>query len=60
LLIEEMERQLAPFDATASQLVSSPILSHDPKAERFVGEHADLGNAFLRRDYRGKYVVPQV
>jgi len=60
LLIEEMERQLAPFDVTTSQLVSSPILTHDPKSERFVGEHADLGNAFLQRAYRGKYVVPQI
>ena len=32
----------------------------DPKAERFVGEHADMANAFLKRAYRRKYVVPSV
>ncbi len=59
LLIEEMERQLAPFEVSSSALVSSPILSHDPKTEEFVGDHADLANRFLKRAYRGKYAVPQ-
>lgn len=58
LLIDEMERQLAPFDVSPSQLVSSPVLSHDAKTEQFVGEHAALGNSFLRRTYRSKYTVP--
>ncbi len=59
LLIEEMERHLAPFGVSTSELVSSPVLSHDPETERFVGEHADVANQFLRRTYRGKYTVPQ-
>lgn len=58
LLVDEMERQLSPFDVSTNELVSSPVLTHDAKAERFVGEHADLGNRFLRRTYRGKYAIP--
>lgn len=59
-LIEVMEKQLAPHGAKVSELVSSPILQHDPKAERFVGEHAEAANRFLRRQYRGKYTLPGV
>jgi predicted dehydrogenase len=59
-LIEAMERQLAPHGATVSQLVSSPILQHDPKSEQFVGDSAQVANGFLRREYRGKYVVNEV
>ncbi len=59
LLVEEMERQLAPFDVSPSQLVSSPVLTHDPKLERFVGDHAEQANRFLKRTYRGKYAVPE-
>ncbi len=58
MLIEEMQRQLSPFGVSSSELVSSPILTHDPQSERFVGDHADVGNAFLKRAYRGKYSVP--
>lgn len=57
LLIDAMERQLAPFEVSTNELVSSPILSHDPKTESFVGDHAELGNRFLKREYRGKYAV---
>ncbi len=60
LLIDDMQRQLAPFQVPTSELVSSPVLSHDPRTERFVGDHADLANAFLKRAYRSKYVVPSV
>ena len=59
LLIEEMERQLAPFEVPTSALVSSPTLSHDPKTERFVGDQADLGNSVLQRTYRSRYAVKQ-
>jgi hypothetical protein len=36
------------------------VLTHDPKTERFVGPHADIANRFLRREYRGKYVVNEI
>ena len=60
LLIEEMENQLAPFGIETSELVSSPVLNHDPATERFVGENAELGNKFLKREYRDKFVVPTI
>ncbi len=59
-LIQAMETQLAPHGATVDQLVSSPVLTHDPKTERFVGDHAETANRFLRREYRGKYVVNEI
>lgn len=34
-----------------------PMLQFDGKTETFVGENANLGNMFLSRNYRGKYVV---
>jgi predicted dehydrogenase len=34
------------------------VLSIDPKGERFVGEGADKANAFLTRNYRKPFVVP--
>lgn len=60
LLVKEMENQLATFDIKTSELVSSPVLTHDPQAEQFVGEHAELGNRFLKREYREDFVVPAV
>lgn len=60
MLVEEMQRQLSPFDVPTSELVASPVLSHDPHTEQFVGDHAELANAFTKREYRGKYVVPTV
>ena len=60
MLIEEMENQLAPFGVSMDQIVSSPVLTHDPKTEKFVGEHAELANRFLKRTYREKYVVPEI
>ena len=58
LLIAEMERQLTPFGVSPSQLVSSPVLTHDPKQELFIGEHAEAANRFLKRTYRGKFAIP--
>jgi len=60
LLIDQMEGQLVPLNVKTDQLVSSPVLTHDPVAEKFVGEHAELGNQFLKRTYRDKFVVPEV
>lgn len=60
LLVEEMETQLTSFGVETTKLVSSPVLTHDPQAERFVGEHAELGNQFLKREYRDNFVVPSV
>jgi len=60
LLVDQMEQQLKPFGLTTDGLVSSPVLTHDPEAEKFVGEHAELANGFLKRTYRDKFIVPQI
>ena len=36
-----------------------PVLTFDPKTERFTGERADEANKLLRRDYRAPFVVPE-
>lgn len=59
-LVETLERQLAPFGASPADLASGPLLTHDPKLEQFVGDHADGANRLLRRQYREKYVVEPV
>jgi hypothetical protein len=35
------------------------MLSIDPKTQRFVGEHAAQANAFIRREYRRGFEVPE-
>ena len=37
----------------------SPVLEMDPATEKFVGEHAERANGFLKREYREPYVVPE-
>ena len=41
---------LEPFGIRTDQLVSSPVFTHDPLTESFVGEHAELANRFLKRE----------
>ncbi len=36
-----------------------PVLTFDPKSERFTGERADEANKLLRREYREPFVVPE-
>lgn len=61
LVLEEMKSQLAKFGVSPSDasITTSPLLSHDPQAEQFVGEHASLSNQFLKREYRGNFTVPE-
>jgi len=60
LILQEMKKQLSTFgvDKTDDAIYKGLLLTHNPKTERFVGEHADIANQFLRRDYRGGFVVP--
>ena len=60
LLIEEMEQNLSAHGVSTSQLASSAVLNHDPETEKFVGDHADMANRFLKRTYREKYTVPKI
>ena len=38
----------------------SPVLEFDVASEKFVGEHADAANRYLKREYREPFVVPEV
>ena len=38
----------------------SPMLELDPEREVFTGDHADLANGFLKRQYRKPFVVPEI
>ncbi len=59
-LLGEMTAPLSEFGADVSDLKSSPVLTHDPATETFVGEHAELANPFLKREYRSGYEVKPV
>ncbi|WP_231602988.1 Gfo/Idh/MocA family protein [Neorhodopirellula pilleata] len=37
----------------------SPMLELDPESEQFVGEHAESGNQFLKREYRSGFEIPE-
>lgn len=56
-LVGDMTAPLGAFGADTSDLLSSPVLTHDPVAERFTGEHADLANSFLQREYRPGFEI---
>ena len=44
----------------SEKVVLSPMLSVDAESEKFVGDHADVANRFLKREYREPYVVPRI
>ncbi len=61
-LLESMGKLL---DAHGLKLESdaiklSPMLEVDSASEKFVGDHAELANGFLKREYRKPYVVPEL
>jgi predicted dehydrogenase len=47
-------------DLDETRSVLGPWLAFDPVRERFVGEFAEQANPFLRREYRGPFVVPGI
>ena len=61
-LLESMGQLLGAYglklESDAIRL--SPMLELDPQAEKFVGDHAELANGLLKREYRQPYVVPQI
>jgi hypothetical protein len=44
---------------TESEYRLGRTLKLDPQTERYVGDGADQANAFLTRDYRKPFVVPE-
>ncbi len=59
-VVADMTSPLAAFGVKLEELSSSPVLTHDPQTEQFVGENAELANPFLKREYRPGYEVKPV
>jgi Oxidoreductase family, NAD-binding Rossmann fold/Oxidoreductase family, C-terminal alpha/beta domain len=61
-LLDEMKTHLSShnIDIASAQLKLSPMLEVDVANEVFVGDHAELANSFLKREYRKGYVVPEI
>jgi hypothetical protein len=61
-LLGEMESHLGAYKIKldSPEIALSPVLEVDPAKEVFVGEHAAAANAFLKREYRAPYVVPEI
>ncbi len=59
-VVDDMLSPLAAFGVKPEQLHSSPMLTHDPESEQFVGANAELANPFLKREYRKGYEVKPV
>ena len=61
-LINEMAEHLSDHNIPieSSQIKLSAALQLDQKTERFVGDHADTANQFLKRQYRKGYEVPDL
>ncbi len=59
-LVGEMAEHLSNHGIriSGSEISHSPMLNFDPASERFVGDHADAANRYLKREYRKPYVVP--
>ncbi|MEZ6058263.1 MAG: Gfo/Idh/MocA family oxidoreductase [Planctomycetaceae bacterium] len=62
LLLGELGEHLGRFDIplSSAEIRMSPVLHHDPKTEKFTGDHAESANAFLKREYRKGYEVPEI
>ena len=62
---DSVERLLADLEANQIDLDRTPItlgptLTFDETKERFVDQHAEWANMYLKRNYREPYVVPEV
>ncbi len=61
-LLGEMDEHLRLHDLKLDdkQIVLSPMLTLDSDTEQFVGDGAEKANAFLKREYRKGYEVPEI
>ncbi|WP_442505196.1 Gfo/Idh/MocA family oxidoreductase [Novipirellula sp. SH528] len=61
-LLNEMDTHLSAngIAMESDEIKLSPMLELDPETEQFVGEHADAGNTFLKRQYRAGFEVPDL
>ena len=63
-LKESFARMLEHLNANEVDLAKEPItmgpmLTMDPRAEKFVGEYSDWANMLVKRNYREPFVVPE-
>jgi predicted dehydrogenase len=61
-LMDSFERMLEHLEANEVDLEKEPItmgpmLTMNPEKERFVGEHSDWANMYLKRNYREPFVI---
>ncbi len=61
-LLRDKQQLLAAhgIPMTSDQIRLSPMLHIDPATEKFVGEHAETANQFLKREYREGFEVPEL
>lgn len=61
-LLEQMEQHLARngVDLKDSSLRLGPVLEFDSQQQKFVGDHAESANKFLRREYHKGFAVAEV
>ncbi|MHC4104072.1 MAG: gfo/Idh/MocA family oxidoreductase, partial [Planctomycetota bacterium] len=45
-------------DLEKEPITMGPMLTMNPRTERFVGEYSDMANMFVKRNYREPFVVP--
>ena len=62
-LMDSFERILSHLNANevdlkAEPITCGPMLTMDPKAEKFVGDYSDMANMYVSRNYREPFVVP--
>jgi len=62
---ESVDRLVAHLEANGIDLETNPLtlgptLTFDGEEERFVGDHCDWANMYLKRNYREPFVVPEV
>jgi hypothetical protein len=46
-------------DAAKTLTTIGPMLTMDPKAEKFVGKYSDMANMLVKRNYREPFVIPE-
>ncbi|MEZ6087090.1 MAG: Gfo/Idh/MocA family oxidoreductase [Pirellulaceae bacterium] len=61
-LLNEMDKHLEThsIEIEGDQIRLSELLTLDDKTEQFVGTGAEQANAFLKREYRDGFVVPEI
>ena len=63
-MLDSFDRMLEHLAANEVDLEKEPItlgpmLTMNPRTERFVGEYSDMANMYVKRNYREPFVVPE-